>query len=107
MGGMRQLFPKRDLRAVSSILVVVLLLASAPLTVGVVVVSGPVHPELTVDVCHPIQALDLVPGILLARPAMMVRDSVLRYLGAISAETAAQLVELCIAPDTPPPKLPA
>lgn len=104
---MRQLFSKSDLRALSSILAVILFLASAPLGVGIVVVAGPSHPELTVDICHPIQALDLVPALLLARPAAPVLESILRDCGSMTADTAPQLVELRIAPDTPPPKLPA
>ncbi len=101
---MRQLFSKSDLRALSSILAVVLFLAGAPMTAGIVVVGGPLHPELTVDICHPIQALDLVPGTLLARPAAMRLGAVLRDLGSITADAAAQFPELRIAPDTPPPK---
>lgn len=103
---MRHLFSKSDLRTLSSILAVVLFLAGAPLSAGVVVVGGPNHPELTADICHPIQSIALVPGTLLARPAVTVLESWLRDLGSMIADTAAQSVELRIAPDTPPPKLP-
>jgi len=104
---MRRIFPNRDLRFLSAALAVVLFMASAPLTAGVIVVSGPSHPELTVDICHPVQALDLVPGILLARPAAAILESVLCNLGSITADAAPRSIELWIAPDTPPPKLPA
>jgi len=103
---MRQLFSKRELRALSSVLAVMLFLASAPLTAGIVIVAGPDHVELTINTCHPIQALDLVPAILLARPAAPVHESMLSDRGSTIADPAAQLIELRIAPETPPPELP-
>lgn len=103
---MRQFFSKRELRALSSILAVMLFLASAPLSAGIVIVAGPSHTELTVDTCHPIQTLDLVPAILLARPAAPVLESTLGDRGLTITDPAAQLIEPCIAPDTPPPKRP-
>jgi len=106
MCGMRQLFSQGDLRALSSILAVALFLANAPMSVGVVIIGGPSHPEFTVDICHPIQPLELEPGILLARPAPPVLESMLCDLGSLPAARSVRLVELHVAPDTPPPQLP-
>ncbi len=85
----------------------VLFMASAPLTAGVIVVSGPSHPELSVDICHPVQSVDVIPGILLARPAPALLDSILCDFGSSGDDAAAPSSDLRIAPDTPPPKLPA
>ncbi len=104
---MRRIFSHSDLRILSAALAVSLLIASAPLTAGVIVVAGPSHPELTVDVCHPMQAFDLAPSILLARPAAAMIESALCDLGVASDDAAAPLIELRFAPDTPPPKLSA
>jgi len=104
---MRQLFSKADLRALSSILAVVILLGSAPLTAGIVIRSGPSQPEITANICHPLQTFDSVTNTLLARTAAATPESVLRDLGTITANVAVQLIEYRVAPDTPPPKFAA
>ena len=104
---MRRIFSRTDLQALSSILAVVLFLASVPIGAGVIVVTGPSHPEFTVDICHPLQVFDRAPGTPLARPAAAVPETVLCDLGSITADAAPRSIELRIAPDTPPTKLPA
>jgi len=101
---MRQPFSKTGLQALSSVLAVVILLGSVPLTAGVVIVSGPIHPELTVNICHPIQSFDRVSSTTVARPAAAVPESVLFDLGWVSGNGTAPLTERSVAPDTPPPK---
>ncbi len=101
---MRQLFSKADLRALSSILAVVILLGSAPLTAGIVIRSGSSQPEITANICHPSQTFDTVSSTLLARPATTTHGSTLLDLGAITANVAVQLIDYRVAPDTPPPK---
>ena len=53
---MRQLFSKAEPQTLSSVLAIVLLLSSIPLTGGIVLVSGPTQPEFTINICQPIQA---------------------------------------------------
>jgi len=101
---MRHRFSKVDLRVLSSLIAVALLLASVPLSAGVIVVSGPSHPELTINICHPIEASGLVSSTLLARPAVTVPQWVLLVQGSSPPVSAARLVEHRVAPDTPPPK---
>jgi len=101
---MKPLFSKSDLRVLSSILAVFILSATIPLSVGIIVVSGSTHPELTADICHPIQSFDRVSNTLLARPAGAVPRFPLRDRSAIAVEAVAQLVDCREAPDTPPPK---
>jgi hypothetical protein len=104
--GMRGLFSKADLRVLSLILASVMLLGSAPSTAGFVIVSGPSHAELTINICQPLQTFDLVSGVLLARPAAILPEFILRDLGSAVAKSEFRLVDFKIAPDTPPPKRP-
>jgi hypothetical protein len=101
---MRGLFSKPDLRALSLILAIVLFLGSAPSNAGFVIVSGSSHPELTVNICHPLQVFDQVSNILLARPATVLLEFALFDLGSTTVTKPAQPVDLKLAPDTPPPK---
>jgi hypothetical protein len=101
---MRQLFSKAELRTVSSVLAVVLLLSSIPLTSGIVLVSGPSQPELTINICQPLQGFDRLSNPSLARPALNVPLFVLSFLGSLRAKAVAVVSERNVAPDTPPPK---
>ena len=104
---MRQLFSKADVRDLSLIVAVVMLLASIPANPGLVVVSGPSRPELTVNICQPIQMLDRVSNTLLARPATVLPEFILRALGSTAVKETVRVVDCKVAPDTPPPKRPA
>ena len=104
---MRQLFSKADLRDLSLIVAIVMLLASVPSNPGLVVVSGPSRPELTINICQPIQMPDRVSNTLLARPATVLPEFILRHLGSTAVKKAVRLVDVKVAPDTPPPKRPA
>jgi hypothetical protein len=101
---MRQLFSKAGLRDLSFIAAIALLLVSVPSTAGFVLVSGPSQPELTVNICQPIQMFDRVSNTLLARPATVLPEFVLRDLGSTAIKKTVRLVDCKIAPDTPPPK---
>jgi hypothetical protein len=103
---MRQLFSKADLRDLSLVVAIVMLLASVPSSPGFVVVSGPSCPELTVNICQPLQMFDRVSNILLARPATVLPEFVLCALGSTAVKEAARLADFKVAPDTPPPKRP-
>lgn len=99
-----QLFSKAEVRTLSSILAVVLLLSTVPLIGGMVIVTGPDHPEITLDVCQPAQALDRVSNTLLARPAVSVPQFVLFFLDSLAATPSPRVAERNEAPETPPPK---
>lgn len=101
---MSQLFSKADLRDLSLIVAIVLLLASVPSTAGFVIVCGSSQPELTVNICQPIQMFDRVSNTLFARPATVLPEFVLRDLGSTAVEETVGLVDCRVAPDTPPPK---
>ncbi len=103
---MRQLFSKADLRDLSLIVAIVMLLASVPPNPGFVVVSRTSRPELTINICQPLQMLDRVSKILLARPATVLPEFVLRAMGPTAVRETVRLVDCKVAPDTPPPKRP-
>ena len=91
-------------RLVSPILAAVLLLASLPLTSGVIVVVGPDHPEFTMNICQPIPSFDRTATILLARPASTSPQFLLADLGFDASETISPRVGFLCCPDPPPPK---
>jgi hypothetical protein len=101
---MRQLFSERDLRALGRVLALAILIASLPFGAGVVVVSGPSQPEITLDICHPIQASEAASNAWFARPATLKPEFLLRELGPLAITEPARLAEYKAAPDTPPPK---
>ena len=101
---MRRLFSKTQLRDCSFPLAVILLLASASSTAGLVIVSGPAQPEWTINICQPLQTFDRVSNTLLARPAPEMPAFVLDDLGLNAASEILRLVDRRVAPDTPPPK---
>jgi hypothetical protein len=101
----KRLFTKFEVRALSSTIAAVILVGNFSLTVGVIAVSGPDRPELTVNVCQPLQSSFQPANVLLARPAAPATFSFLRRdLGSIVVKVLAQSSNDPAAPDTPPPK---
>jgi hypothetical protein len=101
---MSRLFSKADLRAISSVVAVSLLLGTIPLTNGVVIVSAPGHPEVAVNICTPTQMLSYKSSSTLARPSVSVPRFVLFFGGSIKATPSVEVVNCNEPPDTPPPK---
>jgi hypothetical protein len=101
---MRQLFSKGDLRHLSLLVAIVLLLASVPSATGFVVIFGPSQPEFTVNICQPIQMFDRVSSTSLARPATVLAEFALHDLGSPAVRESPRLIDFKVAPDTPPPK---
>jgi hypothetical protein len=99
-----QLFSEAEVRTLSSILAVVLLLSSVPLTGGMVIVSRPSQPEITINICQPVQAFDCVSKTLLARPTVSLPQFVLCFLDWLAAAPSPQVADRTEAPDPPPPK---
>jgi hypothetical protein len=101
---MSRLFSKAYLRAVSSVVALVLLLGTIPLTSGVVIVSAPGHAEITTNICTPTQMLSYAPSSTLARPSVSVPRIVVFFGGSIKATPSVEVVKCNEPPDTPPPK---
>ena len=98
------LFSKTDRRQLSIVLSLVLFLVGLPSAVGLVVV-GPSQPELTINICQPLQTFNLTLNTLIARPVPIVPEFVLLDLGSSVDAAPARLVDHRATPDTPPPKL--
>jgi hypothetical protein len=101
---MRQSFSKWDRRVLTSVLALLISLASLPLSAGVDITLGSGRPEFTANICQPIQIFDRVPNTQAARPATVVREVALCYLGSVTAAPTARLIEYAPIPETPPPK---
>ena len=101
---MARLFSKTDRRNLSVVLSLVLLLVGMPSAVGLVA-AGPRQPELTINICQPLQTFNLTLNTLLAPPAPIVPEFVLIDVGSSVDATPARPVDHRAAPDTPPPKL--
>lgn len=82
-----------------------ILLGSLSLAAGVVIASGPRHPELTVNICQPLQNSCVTTITLLARPATGVSTRFALYdSGSIVVRTLSRPNGNPSAPDTPPPE---
>jgi hypothetical protein len=103
---MRRLFSKTDLKALSSIVALLLLLSSVPSAGGVVVIPGPSQPQFTVNVCQPTQAFSCTSSTPLARPGVNALQFVLFSKNFLTVKPTAPTVERNVPPDTPPPKRP-
>ena len=101
---MRQWFSKADRQAFSSLLALVLLLGSMPLTSGIVIVSVPNHPEFTINICAPNVTLSCASNSILARPFVNVPRFALFFQGLLTATRKGDVVKHGESPDTPPPK---
>jgi hypothetical protein len=91
-------------RLMSLLLAFCILLGSFTVVTGLRVTPGPAHPEISLDVCHPLQTPNLVASVLIARPAAGLSEPVIYSQGSIAERSAARLTEYAFAPDPPPPK---
>jgi hypothetical protein len=103
---MRRSFSKADLRHLSLAVAIAVLLVSVPSTAGFVIVSGPSQPQFTINICQPIQMFGRVSNTMLARPATVVPEFVLSYVGSTVVRETPQPADCKVVPDTPPPKRP-
>jgi hypothetical protein len=101
---MRRFFSTVDLQAVSSVLAMVLLLSSIPLTSGVLIVSGPSHPVFTINICQPIQTLNHASNTIVARPLLKAPQFDLFSSGPLISMPIVRIVDYYVTPETPPPK---
>ena len=98
------LFTKSELSSLSAVLAFVIVLGSIPQSVGVMIRPGPSCPEITGNICNPLQSFQVASNIVLARPAIANCETALRDLGPIVGIFTARLIEPRVAPDTPPPE---
>ena len=91
-------------RGLSALLALSILLGSFCVVTGLCIVPGPDHPQLTLEMCHPLQSFNVVSTLLIAAPALRLQNSVRYAQGAIPERTKSKIVNLNVAPDLPPPK---
>jgi hypothetical protein len=93
------------MRQLAAAMAFVMMMATLP-SLGVIIIADRSGPTISMDICHPLQALDSAPGIVqIARPAQPGIDA-----RVLSHESLAQFEpilksKLAEAPDPPPPKL--
>ena len=96
---------RSSLRQLAVAMALVMMIASLP-SIGVIVISDRSGPSISLDVCHPLQSLDVSTGTaLIARPAQPETSARI-----LSHEMSAQFVPILKcrfeeSPDPPPPKL--
>ena len=95
---------RASMRQLAAAMAFVMMVASLP-SIGVIVVSDPSGPSISIDICHPLPSLDTSTGaVLIARPAQAAIGT-----RTLSHERFSQFVpllksKLAEAPDPPPPK---
>jgi hypothetical protein len=95
---------KSDVRIVSAILAISILLGTVPLSAGVVITSHPKQPTFTLNICEPLQIGVTLSMTQIARPATSPPRLVLLEYGKLSTSPPNPLDDLSIAPESPPPK---
>jgi hypothetical protein len=92
------------LPGVSLLLAACVLIGSFSVTTGLRIVPGPDRPEISLDVCHPLQTLNLAAATLIAPPASGPATPVLYEQGVIAQGPAAKTIDRSFAPVPPPPR---
>jgi hypothetical protein len=91
-------------RALVVLLASCLLLGSFSVVTGLCMKPGPQRPEISLEVCHPVQAANLVANIVAARPASGLSLSTIFPRQSIVERPLARLIDFIFTPDPPPPK---
>jgi hypothetical protein len=91
-------------RALAVLLASCLLIGSFWVVTGLCFISGPQRPEISLDVCHPLQAANPVANTVAARPAAGLSLSAIFPRQSIVVRSLPRLIGLIFAPDPPPPK---
>jgi len=95
---------KSDVRIVSVLLAISVLLGSIPLSAGAIITSSPKEATFTLNICEPLQTGLTVSMTQIARPAASPPRLALLEQGKLSINPPRRLNDLSIAPESPPPK---
>jgi len=101
---MRQPPTKFCSRALAVLLASCLLLGSFWVVTGLCFKSGPQRPEISLDVCHPLQAANPVANLVAARPESGLSLSAIFPRQSIVERSLPRLIGFIFTPDPPPPK---
>jgi hypothetical protein len=95
------------IRPAALLLAIFILAGSFSTIAGLCIVPGPAHPEVGLDVCHPIQAPNLGAVIVVPLPTSTALKPVIYFQGSVAEPCPLRLASPVMAPDPPPPKSPA
>lgn len=95
---------KLDLRSISTALALCMLLSGFSIVNGLCVMPGPDHPQLRLNICDPVQTLNLAATVTIARSASSLRERAPCTRDAITPQPRIKIKSLNFAPDPPPPK---
>jgi len=96
--------PKYYSRGLAILLASCLLLGSFSVATGLCIKPGPERTEISLDVCHPLQAAHTVTNIVVARSAAGLSRPMVFAQGLIVDRPFAKLSDCLFTPDPPPPK---
>jgi hypothetical protein len=91
-------------RTLAVLLASCLLLGSFPVVTGLCITPGPQAPEISLDVCHPLQAANPIANVVVARPASGLSVPEILARRSSVERPVARLVNFISTPDPPPPK---
>jgi hypothetical protein len=95
---------RHGLRGLSGVLALSILIGNFSVVTGLCLTPGPDRPQISLDVCHPLQTPNLVANTLLARPAAGLSQPRIRSLGSVLELPSAKFTKNVFSPDPPPPK---
>jgi hypothetical protein len=81
-----------------------LLLGGFSVVTGLCIGPGPQAPEISLDLCHPLQAANPVADVVVARPASGSSLPEIFPRGSIVEKPVARLINFISTPNPPPPK---
>src|SRR5581483_12084123 len=91
-------------RPLAALLAIAILAGSFSTVTGLCITAGADHPEVRLDVCHPLQAPSLSSSVLVAIPSSGPSEPVVCDRGSIFEGAFATPREIHLTPDPPPPK---
>ena len=101
---MKLLFVKCRSRGLSALLAICILAGGFSVMNGFCAIPGPTHATIALDVCHPLQSINLTVTQLVAPPATSFSLPAPALHGVIAEQQPTKINSLNPAPDPPPPK---
>jgi hypothetical protein len=97
-------FSKYEARVLSAVVSLCILVGSIPVNSQIVIASQPKEPTITINICQPLQPALSVSPFPIARLATSPPTVALLEREQLPADVTEPLIDLCIAPESPPPK---
>ena len=88
----------------AALLAACIMLGSFSVVAGLCINPNSDRLEISLDVCHPLQAPNVATTVPIARPASALSAPVIVLRGAVVEQPIAKLIDFVFTPDPPPPK---